>query len=102
MAEAQGKPVGFKTGYQRDADGSFYSWMGGVAELYRRHGIALQLAQTMEHWAIENGYHTLRFTTRNRHRAMLLFALSNGFFITGVSPREALEEYRIYLEKRLV
>jgi GNAT superfamily N-acetyltransferase len=102
IAEAHGKPIGFKTGYQREADGSFYSWMGGVAEPYRRHGIAQKLAQTMEVWATDQGYHTLRFTTRNRHKAMLIFALSNGYFITGVSPRERLDEYRIYLEKRLL
>ena len=32
------KPVGFKVGYDRFKDGSFYSWMGGVLPKYRRQG----------------------------------------------------------------
>ena len=27
-------PIAFKIGYQRDTDGSFYSWMGGVLPNY--------------------------------------------------------------------
>jgi hypothetical protein len=32
---------------------------------------------------------------------MLIFALSNGFSITGVEPMETLEEYRIVLKKKI-
>ncbi|MCU0353309.1 MAG: GNAT family N-acetyltransferase [Cytophagales bacterium] len=93
------KPVGFKVGYERENDGSFYSWMGGVSVHYRRLGIARQLADQMETWAVAQGYHSLKFTTRNRHRAMLVFALNNGFQIYETEPRDSLEEYRIRLVK---
>jgi hypothetical protein len=38
-------PVGFKVGYQREADGSFYSWMGGVLPDFRRRHAARLLAE---------------------------------------------------------
>jgi GNAT superfamily N-acetyltransferase len=101
VARDQGQPVGFKVGYQRETDGSFYSWMGGVAHTHRRLGIAQQLAHEMENWARAQGYRTIKCTTLNRHRAMLLFALGNGFQIYAVKPMPDLEEYRIRLVKEL-
>lgn len=70
------KPVGFKVGYEKYPDGSFYSWMGAVLPAYRRHQVAKKLAEVQETWAKENGYSKIQFKTRNRHTAMLLFALS--------------------------
>jgi GNAT superfamily N-acetyltransferase len=101
LAVDAGIPVGFKVGYQREKDGSFYSWMGGVLPEYRRKHVARQLAQRQEAWARENGYTSIIFKTRNRHKAMLIFALKNGFQITAVEPMEAIEEYRIWLRKEL-
>ncbi|MCU0451775.1 MAG: GNAT family N-acetyltransferase [Bernardetiaceae bacterium] len=101
VARDQGQPVGFKVGYQRETDGSFYSWMGGVAHTHRRLGIAQQLATEMERWAKAQGYQSLKFTTRNCHRAMLLFALGNGFQIYEVESRPTLDQYRIRLVKPL-
>lgn len=94
-------PVGFKVGYQREGDGSFYSWMGGVMPDYRRKHIARLLAEAQESWAREHGYHRIVCKTRNRHQAMLLFALKNGFRITAVDPQPDPEENRIWLEKML-
>ncbi len=94
-------PVGFKAGYERETDGSFYSWMGGVLPAYRQHHVAKQLANVQEAWAKENDYHTIKFKTRNRHKAMLLFALKNGFQIITVEPKENIAEYRISLQKDL-
>ena len=68
-------PIGFKVGYERD--GYFYSWMGGVLPNYRGKGIAQQLADEQEAWAKQQNYPHITFKTRNRHRAMLLFALKN-------------------------
>lgn len=102
VAYDNNQPVGFKVGYQRDADGSFYSWMGGVALSYRRYGIAKQLADAMEQWCVSKGYHSIRFKTRNRHKAVLCFSLKNGFNIIGIVPAEQIEETRIWLEKRLI
>lgn len=94
-------PVGFKVGYQRESDGSFYSWMGGVMPDYRRKHVARLLAEAQEKWAGAHGYDRIVCKTRNRHKAMLLFALRNGFRITGVDPQPDPEENRIWLEKVL-
>lgn len=101
LAYVAGKPVGFKVGYDKENDGSFYSWMGGVLPAYREKQIAKHLAQAQEKWARENGFTTIRFKTRNRHRAMLVFVLKNGFHITALEQRETLAEYRILLEKKV-
>ena len=94
-------PVGFKVGYQRESDGSFYSWMGGVLPDFRRRHAAGQLAEAQEKWAAEHGYRRVTCKTRNRHKAMLLFALKNGFRITAVEPQPDPDENRIWLEKGL-
>lgn len=94
-------PIAFKVGYQRENDGSFYSWMGAVLPAYRRHRVALNLATHQEIWARQQGYTCIRFKTRNRLKNMLLFSLKNGFDVIHVEPRTQIEEYRITLEKKL-
>jgi GNAT superfamily N-acetyltransferase len=91
--------VGFKVGYQREIDGSFYSWMGGVLPDFRRRHVARLLAEAQEKWAAGHGYRRITCKTRNRHKAMLLFALKNGFRITAVEPQPDPDENRIWLEK---
>ena len=54
-----------------------------------------------EEWARARGFTCIQFKTRNRLKAMLQFALGNGFDIIGVEPRETLAEYRILLQKSL-
>ncbi len=95
-------PVGFKVGYQRDNDGSFYTWLGGVLPDYRQLHIARQLADAQEAWARNEGFDTIVLKTRNRFKAMLIFALKNGFCIEGVEQKEAIEDYRIMLRKKLI
>lgn len=92
--------AGFKLGYERE--GFFYSWLGGVLPEYRRQGVARLLADAQEAWALQNGYASVTFKTRNRHKAMLLFALKNGFFITGFEAKEDPTESRIWLRKALI
>ena len=99
IAEVDNALAGFKVGYERD--GFFYSWMGGVIPEFRRLGLAQQLADEQEAWAIAEGFRTLRFKTLNRHRKMLHFALQNGFWIIAVDPRKDPWEHRIWLEKKL-
>lgn len=94
-------PVGFKVGYQREPDGSFYSWMGGILPQYRRKHLAQQLATYQENWARTQGYTHIRFKTRNRLKNMLIFSLRNGFDILRVENKPSIEEYRIVLEKKL-
>jgi ribosomal protein S18 acetylase RimI-like enzyme len=100
-AYIQDKPAGFKVGYDKFGDGSFYSWMGGVVPEFRRHHVAKALAEEQEKWAFERGFTSIVFKTRNRHKAMLSFAIGNGFSIIEVEPRESLDEYRIILKKEL-
>ena len=95
----ESKAVGFKVGYERDS--IFYSWMGGVLPEWRRYGVAQKLAMIQEEWAQKKGYGIIRFKTRNRHKAMLIFALKNGFFITGFEKKGAMPDWRILLEKEL-
>ncbi len=101
IACIEDKPVACKVGYQREVDGSFYSWMGGVHPEYRRLGLARQLAEAQEVWAQSKGYRLIRFKTRNRHQKMLLFAIGRGFRICGYEPLPDPGESRIWLEKVL-
>ena len=99
IAYLDGKPVGFKLGYVQDA--CFYSWLGGVLPNYRRMGIAKKLAESQEGWVRKNGYTIVIFKTRNKHKAMLLFALNNGFNIFKIESKEDVEEYRIWMKKNI-
>ncbi len=96
-----GKPCAFKVGYDRDGDGSFYSWMGGVLPVARRKGIAQQLAGEMEAYCLSKGYDILKMKTRNEHKAMLQFAIRNGFHVTGFKAYPDPMKSRILLEKSL-
>ena len=98
----QEEAVACKVGYDKFEDGSFYSWLGGVAPEHRQKGLAKALADYQEQWAVENGFTSIKFKTLNRLKAMLHFALGNGFSIYNVKPREDLEEYRIELIKPLI
>ena len=93
--------VGFKVGYDKFQDGSFYSWMGGIIPDYRRIGIAQQLADYQENYARERGYQSVVFKTRNRHKNMLLFGLNNSFIITSIEARQDPMENRIIMRKTL-
>lgn len=101
VAEVNGKGVAFKVGYDRDKDSSFYSWMGGVLPDYRRAKLARRLAEHQEAWAKEQGYNSIRFKTRNKLKAMQIFAISRGFDIIALFPEDELGEYRILMEKQL-
>lgn len=100
-AEMDDRPVGFKIGYDRFQNGSFYSWMGGVLPEYRKKGIAEQLADHQEKWAKENGYTSIKLKTRKKHDAMLEFSLKRGFVIKEEISKIPESESRIWLEKKL-
>jgi ribosomal protein S18 acetylase RimI-like enzyme len=99
VATVGGRLAGFKVGYQRED--YWYSWMGGVLPEFRRLGLARALADAQDNWAKQKGYPTVTFKTRNRHRAMLHFALQRGFNIVAVEPRTTEAEFRIWLRKTL-
>ncbi len=99
VAYKAGQTTGFKVGYERS--GYFYSWMGGVLPKYRRLGIAKALADYQEGWARQNKYFSITFKTRNQHKAMLLFALKNGYDIIAFEEKESVATNRIWLRKTL-
>ena len=101
VAHYQGTLAGFKAGYPSGEMGSFYSWMGGVLPDYRRKGIAQRLAKEQEQWAKDKGHSHIWFKTRNSNRAMIIFALKNGFSITEVQPKQRMQDYRILMKKSL-
>jgi len=99
-ADYDGEAAGFKIGYEIEPK-IFYSWVGGVLPDFRKQGIARALANEMEIWLRARAYGTLRMKTHNQFQNMLLFAIGNGFQITGVEQRERIAENRILLEKKL-
>jgi len=94
--------IGFKIGYDRFQDGSFYSWLGGILPAYRKDGIALRLAMEQENWALKRGFQSIVLKTRNRFRNMLIFALKNGFSIEDIEIKENIDDNRIILRKNLI
>jgi GNAT superfamily N-acetyltransferase len=101
VAEQSGRLVGFKVGYESDFSEMFYSWMGGVLPEFRNQGIASKLAEYQEKWAIERGFCSVFFKTRNRFPAMICFGLKRGFKIQKMILKENIEEHRILLIKNL-
>lgn len=101
VAEKDQEVVGFKVGYDRYKDGSFYTWLGGVLPEYRKDRIASQLANEQEKWASEQGFRSILLKTRNRFKAMLIFALKNNFLIENIEIKENIEDNRIVLRKML-
>ena len=100
-AEFNDQPIGFKVGYDRFKDGSFYSWMGGILPNNRQNGVASALADYQESWAIKNRYKSIKLKTRNKYEAMISFAIDRGFDIIDSETNEDIPEMRIWMEKIL-
>ncbi len=100
-AEFNDQPIGFKVGYDRFKDGSFYSWMGGILPNNRQNGVASALADYQESWAIKNRYKSIKLKTRNKYEAMISFAIGRGFDIIDSETNEDIPEMRIWMEKIL-
>ncbi len=101
IAEIEHQPAGFKIGYDRFNDGSFYSWMGGVLPKYRNQGVAEALADYQENWAKQRGFSSIKLKTRKKHNRMFNLSLKRGFSIIKEEPAENPMETRIWLEKKL-
>lgn len=84
IAERDGTPLGFKVGFDRYADGSFYSWLGGVVQQARREGIAQTLLLEQEQRVVAAGFDRIYVKTRNRFVDMLKLLLDNGYGVVGV------------------
>lgn len=101
IAYVNHQATGCKVAYNRFNDGSLYSWLRGVDPVFRNKGLAKGMADYQEKWALQNGFKANRFKTLNRHKAMLSFAINNGFQIFNVKPKDELENYRLELIKHL-
>lgn len=101
IGEVDGAPAGFKVGYDRYRDGSFYSWMGGMLPAYRKTGTYQALTARMEAWAQQQGYTHMLLKTRNRLQPMIRFCLAGGYYISGFSAHANPMESRIYFRKDL-
>ena len=101
IAEIDNQSVGFKIGYDRFNNGSFYSWMGGVLPKFRRMGVAYSLANFQEKWATKNEFSSILLKTRQNHDGMIAFSLNRDFIITEETQITPVEETRIWMEKLL-
>lgn len=101
IAEIDNQSVGFKIGYDRFNNGSFYSWMGGVLPKFRRIRVAFSLANFQEKWATKNKFSSILLKTRQKHDGMIAFSLNRGFIITEETQITPVEETRIWMEKLL-
>lgn len=98
-AQIEGRPVGFKLGYETTGQ-EFYSWLGGVAPEFRGIGIASEMMAFQHNWCRENGYERVQTKTQNRFRAMLQLNIRFGFDIVGF--HDSCEHgAKIVLEKKL-
>ena len=98
VAHDEGGVAGFKLGYA-ERPGSFYSWLGAVAEAREGQGIGRRLMELQHQHLSENGYRLVRTGTRNQFRRMLILNLLSGFEVVGVRTKSG--SAHIQLEKRL-
>jgi predicted GNAT superfamily acetyltransferase len=89
--------VGFKIGYRYN-EITFYSWLGGVKQNFRKQGIANQVLHLQEQKAKENNYKKLRTKSMNRFKPMLILNLKNGFDIVEVYTNDS-NQTKIVFEK---
>jgi GNAT superfamily N-acetyltransferase len=93
-------PIAYKVGYAVSKT-EFYSWLGGVAPDYRKQGIATQLRQQQEAWALTHGYKAISVKSMNRYPAMLQMLISSGYQITGYEENGAIDTSKIKFFKDL-
>lgn len=99
LAVEEGEVIGYKIGYELESDG-FYSWLGGVNDLYRKKGIASKLMNQQHLYLKDKGYKVIQTKTKNKWRNMLILNIKNGFDVIGTYT-DSSGEPKIILEKRL-
>ncbi|KAL6071042.1 GNAT family N-acetyltransferase [Balamuthia mandrillaris] len=100
-AEEGPQDVGYTVGYDRYKDGSYYCWMAGVANGYRRHGVLTLLMSKLEEWAKAKGYKALRIKTRNNRREMLGFLVKKGWDFIDIEKHPSVSDHRLVLQKMI-
>jgi ribosomal protein S18 acetylase RimI-like enzyme len=100
IARLDDEAVGFKIGHHLK-NKTFYSMSGGVTLAHRQMGIARALMERQHELLRQRGYELVRTNTRNKFKDMLIFNLSFGFDIIGVSQSTQAQELSIILECQL-
>jgi len=100
IARYHGKLAGYKIGYHV-SDNEFYSWLGGVAPQYRQLGIATQLREKQEAWALQAGYSVVTVKSMNRYPAMLQLLINSGYKINGYQDNGNADNSKIRFIKQL-
>lgn len=77
------KLIGFKIGYPY-SETTFYSWIGGVHQDYRKQGVASKLAELQEIFTKKEGNKKLRTKSMNTYKPMMILNLKNGFDILNI------------------
>ncbi|WEG14506.1 GNAT family N-acetyltransferase [Pullulanibacillus sp. KACC 23026] len=93
------KVIGYKIGYDLDHT-KFYSWLGGVDNHFRKHGVGSKLMETQHQYLKENGYKIVQTKSMNKWRNMLLLNIKTGFDVVG-TELDKNGEIKIILEKPL-
>lgn len=89
--------IGYIIGYNKFNDGSYYCWMAGVDNNYRKQGSLTKMMNYLFNWSKNNNYKNIKIKTRNNRREMLNFLVKNDFNITGVEIRKKYLNLKTYL-----
>jgi len=92
--------VGFTIGFELMPT-TFFSWLCGVHSDFRRLGIATQLIQAQQAWALDHHYNIIRFECQNQHRPMLHVAITEGYDLVGMRWDTATGDNVAIFEKDL-
>ena len=99
IAYAGNDPVGFKMGYVIRNKDTFFSWLGGIHQDYRRQGIAQALLEYQERHVKSLGINRIYFTSSHRFPEMINLGKKNDYLLTKTAKDDGEEKY--WYEKQL-
>lgn len=102
VAYYKNNPIGYVIGYERDDDSSFYCWLAGVDNNYRRRGALTNMMKYFMKWTKDNGYKKIKIKTRNKFREMLNYLVKSGWQFMNVEIKDNAKDNRIELELDLI
>src|SRR5690606_29864001 len=100
IANVEGHPVGFATGFELKPS-VYFAWLSGVIPELRGQGIASQIHEALCAWARDHGYSYTRMECHNAHRAVLSMAVAMDYNIVGLRWDSDRSENLIIFEKDL-
>jgi GNAT superfamily N-acetyltransferase len=92
--------VGFTIGFELRPM-TYFCWLCGVLPDARRLGVATQLMQAEQAFAVDHGYNIIRFEAQNQHRPMLHLAITEGYDLVGIRWDTASAANMVIFEKDL-